>query len=97
MYCRVTELSFNSVWHGPGGLCVNVKPFQVFFFQIGKRMDNSMMRKFESWASIYLADGRLTARYREVSKSRNSGLDFSNRSAIWQAPQQQHCREAYQI
>ena len=42
-----------------------------------------------SKASIPLADGRLTARSREVSNPRDSGLSFSNRSEIWQAPQQQ--------
>ena len=30
-------------------------------------------------------DGRLTARYREVSKPRDSGLGFCNRSEIWQS------------
>ena len=34
---------------------------------------------------------------REVSKPRDSGLDFSNRSQIWQAPRQQRCRDACQI
>ena len=36
--------------------------------------------------SLVKADGRLTARSREVSKPRDSSLDFSNRSEIWQAP-----------
>ena len=39
----------------------------------------------------------LTARSGEVSKPRDSGLDFSNRSEIWQAPRQQRCRDACQI
>ena len=34
---------------------------------------------------------------REVSKSRDSGLDFSNPSGIWQAPRQQCCRNACQM
>ena len=40
---------------------------------------------------------RLTARSREVSNSRDSGLGFTNRSEIWQAPRQQCCRDACQI
>ena len=47
---------------------------------------------FDLWSSefrapIHLADGRLTARSREASKSRDSGLDFSNRSEIRQTHQ----------
>ena len=49
------------------------------------------------WASIYYADGRLTAKSHEVSKPRNSGLDFSNCSKIWQASRQQRCRDTCQI
>ena len=40
---------------------------------------------------------RLTARSRKVSKSRDSGLDSSNRSEIWKAPRQQRCRGACQL
>ena len=36
----------------------------------------------------HLADGRLTARSREVSEPRNSGLHFSNLSKIWQVSRQ---------
>ena len=50
-----------------------------------------------SMAFIHLADGRLTARSREVTKPRDSGLDFSNRSAIRRAHRQQSCRYACQI
>ena len=50
-----------------------------------------------TWASIHLADGRLTVRTREVSKPRNSGLDFSNCSEIWVAPRQQRCQDACEI
>ena len=32
-----------------------------------------------------------------VSKERDLGLNFSNRSDIWQAPRQQRCRDACQI
>ena len=42
-------------------------------------------------------DGRLTIKFREVSKSRDSGLNLSNRSEIWQAPRQQGCWDACQI
>ena len=38
-----------------------------------------------------------TARSREVSKPRDSGLNFSNRSEIWQVPRQRCCRGACQI
>ena len=48
-------------------------------------------------ASIRRAVGRLTARSREVSKPRDSGLNFSNRSEIWQVPRQHCCRGACQI
>ena len=39
-------------------------------------------------ASSHWADGRLTVTSREASKQRDSGLDFSNRFEIWQAPRQ---------
>ena len=38
-----------------------------------------------------------TVRSRQVSKSRDSGLDFSNRPKIWQAFRQRCCRDARQI
>ena len=41
--------------------------------------------------------GRTSLRFREVSKPQDSGLDFSNRSEICQAPWQQHFRAACQI
>ena len=47
-------------------------------------------------ASIHQAHGRLTARSREVSKPRDSGLDRSNSSKIWQAFRQPRCRNACQ-
>ena len=50
-----------------------------------------------NWASIHQAVRRLTARSREVSKPRDSGLNFSNRSEIWQVPRQRYCRGACQI
>ena len=37
--------------------------------------------------------GRLTGRYREVWKFRDSDLDFFNRSEIWQSHRQQRCRD----
>ena len=46
---------------------------------------------------IYSLRGRLIARSREVSKSRDFGLDISNRSEIWQAPRQQRCQDVCQI
>ena len=41
--------------------------------------------------------GNLTARSREDSKPRDSGLDFSNRSEIWEAPRQYRSRDACPI
>ena len=56
----------------------------------------SLWRKKRSRHSRYMC--RLIARSREVSKSQNSGLHFTNRSEIWQAHRRQHrCRDAYQI
>ena len=46
---------------------------------------------------IHWADGRLTARSSEVSKPWDSGLNFSNRSEIWQALWQHRCRDACRI
>ena len=46
---------------------------------------------------IYLSASVLIARSREVSKTRDSGLDFSNRFEISQAPRQQRCRDTCQI
>ena len=43
------------------------------------------------------ADWRLTDWSREVSKPRDWGLDFSNRSEIWQAPRQKCSRDACHI
>ena len=40
---------------------------------------------------------RIIVRSREVLELRDSGLDISNRSEIWQAPRQQRCRDACQI
>ena len=42
-------------------------------------------------------DGRLIVRFREVSKPRDLGLYFSNRSEILQAHRQQRCQDACQI
>ena len=46
---------------------------------------------------LHLAVRRPTARSREVSKSRDSGLDFFNCSEIWQAPRLQRYRDACKI
>ena len=48
-------------------------------------------------ASIHQTDRLLTASTRQVSKPRDSGLDFSNGSEIWQAHRQQRCRDGCQI
>ena len=49
---------------------------------------------------IYMGEptpGPLFARFRELSKPRDSGLNFSNRSEIWQVHRQRCCRGACQI
>ena len=51
----------------------------------------------EFWVSIHKADGRLNVRSREVSKPRDSSLDFSNRFEIWQTPRHRCCRGACHI
>ena len=52
---------------------------------------------YEVWVSTHQADERLTARSREASKVRDSCLNFSNPSEIWQAPRQRCCRDACPI
>ena len=47
-------------------------------------------------ATSHKADGRFPARSRELSEPQESGLDFSNRSEIWQAPRQQRFGDACQ-
>ena len=44
-----------------------------------------------------LSERTFTAKSREVSKPRDSGLDFFNRSEMWQAPRQERRRDACQI
>ena len=46
---------------------------------------------------IHEAIAHLTARFRDVSKPQESGLNFSNNSEIWQAPCHQCCWDACQI
>ena len=46
---------------------------------------------------LHSLNGRLSVRSHEVSKTRDSGLDFSNRSEIWQTRREQRCRNACQI
>ena len=49
-------------------------------------------------ASIYQADGRLSVRSHEVSKSRDSGLNFSSSGfGMWQAHRQRCCWDTCQI
>ena len=40
---------------------------------------------------------RLTAKSQQASKPRDSGLNFSNRSGIWQTPRWHRCRHRYQV
>ena len=81
------------------GLLANGCPWDAHF-QIPNYYEsiNPFMRVWSlSWASTHWAVRRLTTRSREVSKPRDSGLDFSNRSEIWPALRQQRCWDAYQI
>ena len=50
-----------------------------------------------NWAPFQYPIRRLIVRSRKVSKPRDSRLELSDRSAIWQAPRQQGCRSACQI
>ena len=79
MITFVLEWSLSFLGHSPTGTAVT---------------KNGHGARSPSWASIHLADRLLTARSREVSKQRDLGLDFINRSEIWQAAQQQRCRDA---
>ena len=55
-------------------------------------------RKPISVQGLYSLSGRTSdARSREVSKPRNSFLNFSNRSEIWQAHRQQCCQAVRHI
>ena len=45
--------------------------------------DMDMINHKRHRTSIHRVERRLTARSREVSKPRDSGLDFSNRFEIW--------------
>ena len=60
-------------------------------------MAHSQTGRYNPGSIFTIADVRLTAKSREVSKPRDSGLNFSNRSEIWQASRQQGCRDACQI
>ena len=63
------------------------------FKHVGLLWPISALDKKQAWywsvfpiyfeASIHWAEGRLTARSRDASKPRDSGLDISNRSEIW--------------
>ena len=48
-------------------------------------------------ASIHVAGGRLAVRSREVSKTRDSDLDFSDRSEICPAPRKKRWLDACRI
>ena len=60
--------------------------FQLHFVE-RKRLYifSNFTKLFENYLNMFSADGRLIAKSREASKPRDSGLDFSNRSEIWQA------------
>ena len=62
-------------------LCSLFHTFSSFFVRISACNQDNVTRTF-----IHQVVRRLTARSREDSKPWDSGLDFSNRSAIWQAP-----------
>ena len=53
---------------------------------------------FEHWfykVNLNSLSGKTSRR--KISKPRDSGLDFSSRFEIWQAPRQHRCRDARQI
>ena len=64
---------------------------EIVFLQLPST--NMIKGGLQYLAPIHGADEYLTARSREVSKPWDSGLDFSNRSEIWQAHQQHCCRD----
>ena len=86
-------------------LCPNCKTWTVYNQNIKKYFRETWMCRMETqpqissrsawfiatWASIP------TAGCREVSKPRDLGLNFYNRSDIWKAPRQQRCRDACRI
>ena len=49
-----------------------------------------------TWAPIHQVDGRLNEISRKIWKFSRLGLNISNRSDIWQAARQHHCRDACQ-
>ena len=49
------------------------------------------------WCLSISLSRRLPLKFREVSKPRDWGLNFSNRSEIWQAPRQQRYQDACRI
>ena len=55
------------------------------------------MAAHHAWASIRKVDRRLIVRSREVSKPRDSGLDFFIHTEIPQATRQQYCLDACKI
>ena len=77
----IMYIQYFSVAEVKGGKCalhvVYVYAFYVFFMI--QHSNKSLY--VDTRASIHWADGRLTARSREVSKPRESGLYFFNRSA----------------
>ena len=63
-----------------------------------------VFRVFKMWSVLCRCNSytgplftKRVARCREVSKPPYLGVDFFNRSAIWQAHWQQHCRDALLI
>ena len=69
----------------------HIEPYEI------SRQGALLLSHYKSRASVHQADGRLIARSLEVSKTWDSGLDFSNSSDIWGSPQQQRGRYACQI
>ena len=78
---------------------VNMKPWfvvKVDLFPITFPHD-SQMGRFKRSVVAGLSNTSGKTSYRKISKPRDSGLDFFNRSEMWQAPRQQRCRDACQI
>ena len=74
--------------------------FRGLAYHLGSLSIMAYAWKYSPTVNLYSlneTDGCLTARSHEVSKPRDSGSGFSNRSKIWQAPRLPRCRGAYQI
>ena len=102
-----TKVEFVLIWM-MGCRLVGTKPLpELTITTINYRRSNMLSRHlspdhhqgndYDDSRASHKAVGRLTARSREASRPRDSGLNFPNLFEIWQAPRQQRCRDACQI